>query len=176
MNSQERKLFLQKLQNDSDSQLPGLLHYYRENGDAVLLPNVLELLVSNRSQEVKSVIYDIISSLKTSETAFMAFDFMSKVQDPGIKKSIISSLWLSGMDFTEKAEEIVNMLLSFSDFEIVFDILTLLENCTSNLDNKTASMLFDRVLDKKKTAQEHLLGIYQAAEEYLKTLEQRPLF
>lgn len=176
MNSQERKLFLQKLQNDSDSQLPGLLHYYRENGDAVLLPNVLELLVSNRSQEVKSVIYDIISSLKTSETAFMAFDFMSKVQDPGIKKSIISSLWLSGMDFTEKAEEIVNMLLSFSDFEIVFDILTLLENCTSNLDNKTASMLFDRVLEKKKTAQEHLLGIYQVAEEYLKTLEQRPLF
>ena len=176
MNSQEKKLFLQKLQNGSDSELPGLLHYYIENGDALLLPSVLDILASERSKEVKSAVLDIVSSLKTSETAFMAFDFISKVSEPEIKKSVISSLWLSGADLTGKAEEIVGLLLSSDGFETVFDLLTLLENCTPNLDKETASVLYDRVKEKTETAEAGLRGIYQAAAEYLLTLEQRPLF
>lgn len=167
----EKNLFLQKLANDTDTQLVSTLHFFRSNGDTSLLPNVLELLASDRSDEIKDEILTLVSDIKTQDAAFVAFDFMVNTQNMEIKKLMLNALWQSGADFSEKAEDIVNLMLCFNEFEPAFDTFTLLENCAENIAKDTAKALADKVEAAEKLASPELSGIYVSMKNHLRDIE-----
>lgn len=167
MNSAEKKLFLQKLENETDDQIQSTLHYYRENGDIELLPNVLELLASDRSDMVKETIIELCGDIKTQEAANIAFDYMAQTKNANIRKALLSSLWQAGIDISDRAEKIVEIMLACTDFETTFDAFTLLENCAIEISQETASKLHDIVKNAEGKAADYKRGILQAAREHL---------
>jgi|GEM_PF-3094456 len=167
MENAEKKLFLQKLANEDDNQLVSTLHYFRENGDVSLLPQVLELLTSDRSDDLKNSILELVADIKTQDAAMMAFDFMYHTQNMQIKKAMIATLWQSGQNFSDKAEDIVDLMLLFNEFEPAFDSYTLLENCAENIPQEIASKLFDKIKNAESFADDSLKGIYESAKAHL---------
>ncbi|MCQ2252297.1 MAG: hypothetical protein MJZ61_02475 [Bacteroidales bacterium] len=167
MNTAEKTLLLKKLANEDDSELASTLHYFRENGDIELLPNVLELLSSNRSQDIKDNVLQLCADIKNPEAADMAFAFMMATQNAEVKKSVITALWQTGNNFSHKAGEIVDIIIDSPDFETAFEALTLLENCAVEIEKEPAGNLHNKVAQAAENASETKAGILKAAQTHL---------
>ncbi len=167
MNKAEKQLFIKKLGTDSDDELAKTIHYYRGDADLELLPPILELLTSDRSETAKGVIIDLCSDIREQQAADIVFGYMAQTPDNGIKRRLMSSLWQTGLDFSHKAPQIVELICSSGDFETVFEAFTLLENSTDNLSPALASELHDTVSAAEPAATEEVRPLYAATKEQL---------
>ena len=165
MNNAEKKLFLSKLQSETDEQLLKTLDFFRNNGDTEVLTDVLRLLESERSQMVHDYVLTLVGDLKSQAASDIAFDYMCQTNHMPTKRKMISALWQSDADFSHKAEEIIRIFTCTDDFETAFEILTLLENNACNIDKDTANTLLDQIA--KTSASPMFEGIYDAAKQHL---------
>jgi hypothetical protein len=167
MNNAEKQLFVKKLDSDSDDELAKTLHYYRSDADLELLPRILGLLVSDRSDAVKDCVVTLCGDIRDIDAANVVFDFMAQTHLPGMRCRLMQSLCLTGLDFAHNAERIVGILISTDDFEMAFEALSLLENCTESLSESVADTLHDAVSAAEMSAPESVRSLYKAAREYL---------
>lgn len=166
MNNAEKQLFIKKLGSDSDEELAKTLHYYRENSDLDLLPNILELLSTDRSDAAKDCILQLCNDIRDREAADIVFGYMAQTRNAAIKRKLMQTLWITGVDFSHKAEDIVGLLTSAGDFETAFEALSLLENSTDNISPALSNTLYDRIA-AAPTAPEMLKSLHDAAKNYL---------
>lgn len=167
MNTTEKKEFLQKLIQEDDASLAITLQNYRENADFEVLPNVLELLASPRSEDIKKYITDLCSQIRSQEVAFIVFDFMMQTSLPNVKKAMLTALWQTGLDFSDKIHSIVSIIKESNDFETMLEAFTLLENCTDKVSKATATTLRDDLLTFLPSVDADLKPLYTAAIENL---------
>lgn len=167
MNSAEKKLFISKLEKDSDEELAKTLNYYRNNSDLDLLPNILDILSSDRSDSIKDTVLQLCIDIKTADTAYTVFDYITECESAEARRMLLSVIWQNGQDLSLRASQIVEMLIREEDFETAFDCLTILENCTDNIPADKAAELIEKIdskADKCHKSVEPLLG---SAKEHL---------
>ncbi|MCQ2973188.1 MAG: hypothetical protein MJ211_00065 [Bacteroidales bacterium] len=167
MNSAEKKLFLSKLASESDELLLKTLDFFRSNGDIDVLPNVLNLIDSGKGQIVTDAVLNFVSDLKNKDAANVVFDFMINNSNKYSQKQLITALWQCDVDFSDKAEIIIDFIFNTDNFEMAFDALTLLENNASNIEKDIADCLFDKVCNWSKGSNFEFDGIYNAVKEHL---------
>jgi hypothetical protein len=167
MNTAEKQLFVKKLGTDSDEELAKTLNYYRSNADLDMLPHILELLASDRSDAAKDCILQLCNDVRDIDAANIVFDFMAQTRDVVIKRKLMQALWSTGVDFSHKAEHIVGIITSTDDFEMAFEALSLLENSTESLSPTLASSLHDTITAAGQSAPEIILSLNKAAKDYL---------
>lgn len=167
MNNAEKKLFLSKLKTETDEQLLKTLDFFRNNGDTEVLPDVLRLLESERSQIITDCVLSLVGDLKNQTASDIAFDYMSQTNNHAAQKQMITALWQSEADFSHKADEITRIFTQSDDFETAFEILTLLENNACNINKDTAENLLSTISEHSKIAKSEFQGIYDAAKQHL---------
>jgi hypothetical protein len=167
MNTTEKKEFLKKLIQEDDAALAITLQNFRENADFEVLPNVLELLASPRSQDIKDYITNLCSQIRSQDAAFIVFDFMMQTSLPDVKKNMLAALWQTGLDFSDKIHSIVSIIKECNDFETMLEAFTLLENCTDKVNTATAAALRDDMVLNLPSIASHLKPLYTAAIENL---------
>ncbi len=166
MNDSEKKKFLTDLSNKSGSDLVQTLEFFRTDGDAELLPSVLDVLLRNPEQVVSDTIIDIVSYLKDDTAAGVLFDFVYGLAEGKLKKDLLVSLWQTGCDFSNNAGRVVEMLFAADDFETAFEVLTLLENSVENVGQDVAYDFFNRIKGLEMMSNPDFFGIYSAAKEH----------
>lgn len=166
MTDQERKLFLTKLNSLHGAELLQTLENFGTNGDAQLLPDVLNILINTKESEVYNAIIDIVSTLKDDNASQILFNYVYDLQHGKIKQNLLTALWQTGCDFSHEANRIVEMLFAAEDFETAFEVLTLLENSVVNLESDVAFDYFNRIKNLELMGNPDFSGIYSAAKEH----------
>jgi len=169
MTSAEKKLFIKKIETESDQQLISTLGYYRKNSDPELMPHILGILESTRSQEIKDSVLELCMDIKSADTAIEVFDYMQQTNHAPTRNLLLNTLWQINQDLSIRASQLVDIMLKTSDFEPAFDCLTILENCCDNVPQDVAESLGKRLEEAEKEAMEHLAGIIASAKECMLT-------
>ena len=167
MNNAEKKLFLSKLKTENDEQLLKTLDFFRNNGDTDVLPDVLQLLESDRSQSIFDCVLTLVGDLKNKDASDIAFDYMCQTSNAFAQRQMITALWQSEADFSHKANDIAKIFIEADDFETAFEILTLFENNACNINKETAEKLLSLISEHSKSAKTEFQGIYDAAKQHL---------
>ncbi len=165
MNNAEKKLFLAKLKTETDEQLLKTLDFFRNNGDNDVLPDVLNLLESGRSQTITDNVLSLVSDLKNQSASDVVFDYMCQINNKVIKKQLITALWQSQADFSHKSDDLIKLIINTDDFDTSFEILTLLENNANNIQANTAQEMLAAITEaqnRNHTLTNELNGIYNA--------------
>lgn len=167
MNTAERKLFLSKLEKDSDEELLKTLNYFRNNSDMDLLGNVLDLLSKPKSQAIHDAVIQLCLDIKTADAAYTLFDYIMEAQDDHTRRLLLSVIWQIGQDFSLRAAHIVEMILNETDFQTAFDCLTLLENSTDNIPADTAQQLLQKIEQEQGRCHSSIIPLLDSAREHL---------
>ncbi len=168
MTTAEKKLFIKKLETESDQQLEATLGYYRKNSDPELMPHILRILETDRSQETKDSVIELCMDIKSADTAIEVFDYMQATSHTPTRHLLLNTLWQIDQDLSIRASQLVDIMLAISDFEPVFDCLTILENCCDNIDSDTAETLHQRLKKAAENASADIAGIISSAAECMK--------
>ncbi|MBO7142288.1 MAG: hypothetical protein J6V76_04180 [Bacteroidales bacterium] len=167
MNNAEKKLFLSKLKTENDEQLLKTLDFFRNNGDTEVLPDVLRLLESDRSENVIETVLTLVGDLKNHAASDIAFDYMRQTGNADARRKMITALWQSDADFSHRADEIAGLILDSDDFETAFEVLTLFENNACNIQKEKAATLIQLFEQKAEGAGAGFEGIFNAAKQHL---------
>ncbi len=167
MNTAEKKLFLTKLNTESDQDLLKTIAYYRKNSDLDLLPSILDLLASNRGQEIKDAIAQMCLDIRTADTAITVMDYIGQTPHTQVRRQLMSIIWQTGQDLSLRAGQIVKILLQEDDFQAAFDCLTVLENCTETITPDTASSLLEMVRAANGENYPATYALIESAADYL---------
>ncbi|MCQ2250354.1 MAG: hypothetical protein MJZ66_04520 [Bacteroidales bacterium] len=165
MTTAEKNLFIKKLGTETDQQLSGTLAYYRKNSDPELMPHILGILESDRSQEIKDAVMELCMDIKSADMAIELFDYMQSTSHTPTRNLLLNTLWQINQDLSIRASQTVDILLNVSEFEPAFDCLTILENCCDNIPEDVADALHKRISEADTSAKEHLAGIISSAAE-----------
>lgn len=165
MNSAEKKLFLTKLSNESDQDLLKTLDYYRKNSDLDLLPNILDILKSDRGAEIKDAVTNLCLDIRTADTAITVMDYIKTTTHIPTRRQLMSIIWQTGQDLSLRAADIIDLLIAEDDFQGAFDCLTVLENCTEGITAQTAESLMQKV--RAANGNDTTAPLLQSAYEYL---------
>ena len=165
MNNAEKKLFLSKLKTETDEQLLKTLDFFRNNGDNDVLPDVLNLLKSERSQTITDCVLSLVSDLKNQSASDIVFDYMCQTNNKDTKKQLITALWQSQADFSHRSDDFVKLIINTDDFETSFEILTLFTNNANEIEANTAQEMLAAITEaqsRNHNLTNELYGIYAA--------------
>lgn len=165
---EQQKNFLEKLKNAQKEVILNGLEEYRNSTDIESLPIILQILESTLDEDVIEAILDLVRDLKDDYAASLALEFTHKTTEKKAQDLMIGALWQSDRDFSKMADKIIDMLINRHEFEILFDILTLLENNAQNIESKMAGELSHRLHEYQKVCDKEFLPIITKAGDHLK--------
>lgn len=103
-----------------------------KKGDVSMVKPLLNTLLQNESVKVRSMINQTLSNVKDKGMAHDLFEALEDDEFVSMRQSLLSLVWNAQIPITNRLELLIGISMN-SGFQEQFEILTILENNTSEL-------------------------------------------
>ena len=106
-----------------------------KKGDIGLVRPLLDTLQQNSSERVASLIQSTLADVKDERLGDELYVALNDNSLREVRKNILSVIWNAGVPVTGRLEQLVNYSIE-GDFQEQFEVLTILENTSSELEEE----------------------------------------
>jgi hypothetical protein len=121
------KLIIKKLQSNNVEEVLFTIKQIRNTGSPKILPFLIDLLYTSKSEKIKSTIQSLLNDLKNKDCTSEIVKALKNEKYKKIHHLLLSSCWQSGLDYSEHLELFVNLFIT-GDFGVAFEAFTILDN------------------------------------------------
>lgn len=154
MNTEE-KLYYSETKNSlktKDSKIVrSRIKELKSKGSAELLPLVLELLLTESSEEIKADILELLNNLRDQSCAIVVKDFIEENLSDSQIHLVVASCWQSRLDYSEYLVSFANSFIK-GNYQASIESFTIIEEAIWKSSAKN-------VADCKKYLQKHISDI-----------------
>lgn len=143
---------------DTKTVLQGL-EQIKENGEAELIPDLIQMLESSEIKEIQNKALEILNTLKSQSAANAVLDALEQVDNTDLRNSILASCWKNGLDYSRHFHTLIDIFIQ-KDFTTALEAFTVIENATQNISNKSLDKAIGRIkdyLDQISEEKKHLM-------------------
>jgi hypothetical protein len=110
------------------------LEQIKEEGEAELIPDLLQVIDTTEIREIHSKVLEILNNLKSQSAANTLICELDQIESPEIKNNVLSSCWKNGLDYSQHIDQLIDIFIK-SEFMNALEAFTIIENSTQNLSN-----------------------------------------
>lgn len=161
---------LQKgLQSKDSLKVIETLEELRNSGRSSDIPVLLELLHLTNDPEIKSKITHLFANLKESDTIPLIIEGIKNQKYASELKSLISSCWENGMDYSKYIPLFVDLLID-NEFDVAFEAYTVIMNTESQMNTEIIDQEIERMEKVLSTVSEQKRQLLIDVIDYLPNL------
>ncbi len=142
--SKSKNLIIEKLRSENEDELVFTINQLRNSGDIKLLPHVIELLNKSNNPTIIKAITDLLNDLKVQAGSNEIIKAISNDNYNSIRKLLFTSCWQSGLNYSEHLEFFIEKFIA-ENFEIAFEIFTIIENIEEKYDNEIIESMIKKL-------------------------------
>ncbi len=159
MKDKDLKLLISKLQSKKEEEVLFTIKQLRLNGNYVILPHIFELLLNNKSNNIRKEATKLLNDLKDENSKIEIIKALKNEHYRSLHKEILASCWQSSLDYSAYLEVFIEIFKN-SDFEMAFEAFTVIDNFEDsatlpNLDKVVADLKMN-ITNFKNTDKEQL--------------------
>ncbi len=163
-----------KLRSNSEDTVIDTLDLIREEGNAKILPAVLELLADTDNPEIEAGIIQLLFDLQDEEAVPYLVTALKNQRMKYYYSFLISAFWQSALDGSDHLTLFVTKAVK-GDYMVCLEALTVIENFDTTFENEEvqhcASLLMEAVEREKAGEKKELLKSMLEVVEQLSTGE-----
>lgn len=130
----KKKELMAQLASSDDAVVIKALNELEGDGDASFIPLMINLLETG-SDQVVSIIVEMLSSLKDSSAAKEIIEVLREEENPAVKQLVLSTIWNTNIDYSEYLPDFV-LWACEGDYLVALDCLTIIENTVFNAEER----------------------------------------
>jgi len=111
------------------------LEQIKENGEAELIPDLIQMLDSTKPSEVHNKALEILNTLKSQAAANAVLETVKQVDNALVMNNVLASCWKNGLDYSNHFDTLIDIFID-KDFENALEAFTIIENSTQNISNE----------------------------------------
>lgn len=138
---QKQQLLIETLEKSSDEKVMSMLIDLKEYGELFYLNSLLNMLLSNRSEQLKKGLVEFISDIKLQAAAPIIANCVDIHKSSPYIILLITASWQSRLDFSAHLSTFFQILID-SDYKSAFEAFTVIEN---NIDGLTPDELTEHI-------------------------------
>lgn len=122
------------------------LDQIKENGEAELIPDMLQVMESTEVREIHVKVLEILNNLNSQAAASEVIRQLEHIEDQDVKAQILASCWKNGLDYSPHVDRLVDIFIH-ADLMNAIEAFTIIENSTQNLSNNYLDQARDEIKD-----------------------------
>lgn len=132
MQPNKAEQFQKSIEASSDEAIIGLLTELRVTGEDFMLPTILNLLFSSRSEKLKNEVVNFLVDLKNKSSIDTIIEAIRQNKRSKDIHLLVSVCWQSRLDFTPHFDIFID-ILEHGNYQACLEAFTVIENMTENL-------------------------------------------
>ncbi len=148
MQTNKVELFQKSIDSSSDEAIIGLLAELRESGEDYMLPTIINLLFSSRSENLKNEVVNFLVDLKNKSSIVTIIETIKQNKRSKDIHLLVSVCWQSRLDFTPHIDIFID-IMEHGNYQACLEAFTVLENIIENLNSDELSDLKKKIKSAK---------------------------
>jgi hypothetical protein len=148
MQTNKVELFQKSIDSSSDEAIIGLLAELRESGEDYMLPTIINLLFSSRSENLKNEVVNFLVDLKNKSSIVTIIETIKQNKRSKDIHRLVSVCWQSRLDFTPHIDIFID-IMEHGNYQACLEAFTVLENMVENLNSDELSDLKKKIKSAK---------------------------
>jgi hypothetical protein len=140
MQPNKAEQFQKTIEASSDEAIIGLLAELRETGEDYMLPTILSLLFSARSEKLKNEVVNFLVDLKRKSSIDTIIEAIRQNKRSKDIHLLVSVCWQSRLDFTPYVDTFID-IMEHGNYQGCLEAFTVIENMTENLSGEQLNEL-----------------------------------
>ncbi len=133
MKNNNTKLIINKLKSKKEEELIFTIKQMRHRGNAIILPHLFDMLIVNKSENVRKEAVKLLNDLKDESCKIEIIKAIKDEKYRSLRKELVSSCWQSSIDFSSELAVFVDVFKK-ADFETAFEAFTVIDNLKHDAD------------------------------------------
>ncbi|MEY1639648.1 hypothetical protein [Tenuifilum osseticum] len=148
MQPNKAEQFQKTIEASSDEAIIGLLTELRETGEDYMLPTILSLLFSTRSEKLKNEVVNFLVDLKNKSSIDTIVEAIRQNKRSKDIHLLVSVCWQSRLDFTPYVDTFID-IMEHGNYQACLEAFTVIENMTENLNGEQLNDLKAKIKSVK---------------------------
>jgi hypothetical protein len=148
MQPNKAEQFQKTIEASSDEAIIGLLTELRETGEDYMLPTILSLLFSTRSEKLKNEVVNFLVDLKNKSSIDTIVEAIRQNKRSKDIHLLVSVCWQSRLDFTPYFDTFID-IMEHGNYQACLEAFTVIENMTENLSGEQLNDLKAKIKSVK---------------------------
>ncbi|HOK60272.1 MAG: hypothetical protein WBJ36_11580 [Tenuifilum sp.] len=148
MQPNKAEQFQKTIEASSDEAIIGLLTELRETGEDYMLPTILSLLFSTRSEKLKNEVVNFLVDLKNKSSIDTIVEAIRQNKRSKDIHLLVSVCWQSRLDFTPYVDTFID-IMEHGNYQACLEAFTVIENMTENLSGEQLNDLKAKIKSVK---------------------------
>ena len=165
--SKQNKLIINRLLSDNTDEVIFTINKLRNTGNKNLIPYLIDMLATHKSNKVKKSIINLLYDLKYQSAVEAIIEAIKSDKYAHILGNLLSICWQSSLDFSNYIDVLTEKFINGS-FKESFEAFTAIESIEGKLDRKLAenstSALKNEIKNIEETKKELLIELVHIIE------------
>ena len=148
--TEKQKAVVDSLIAINDEQVISLIQDFRDNGELFIVQPLVEMLYSDRSEELKKTILEFLSDIRDHAAVKPITQSIQLHIGDKNTTGLISACWQSSLDFSNELPVFIDILCN-GDYQPSFEAFTVIENSVSNVSPEKIDLYIATIESKLKT-------------------------
>ncbi|MBC7124656.1 MAG: hypothetical protein H5T24_03425 [Bacteroidales bacterium] len=148
MQPNKAEQFQKTIEASSDEAIIGLLTELRETGEDYMLPTIINLLFSTRSEKLKNEVVNFLVDLKNKSSIDTIVEAIRQNKRSKDIHLLVSVCWQSRLDFTPYVDTFID-IMEHGNYQACLEAFTVIENMTENLSGEQLNELKAKIKSVK---------------------------
>lgn len=148
MQPNKAEQFQKTIEASSDEAIIGLLTELRETGEDYMLPTIISLLFSTRSEKLKNEVVNFLVDLKNKSSIDTIVEAIRQNKRSKDIHLLVSVCWQSRLDFTPYVDTFID-IMEHGNYQACLEAFTVIENMTENLSGEQLNDLKAKIKSVK---------------------------
>lgn len=131
-NTQQNSSFSKGLFSGNPAQILETIEQIRAMGNITVITDLLDLYCVSGDDSVKQAITQCLFDIKNQHAAQIMISAITQKKYTAIKTMLLESMWQSGLDYSNHAQEII-LIICNDSFENALEAFTILETIEESL-------------------------------------------
>ncbi len=136
--SKQNKLIINRLLSDNTDEVIFTINKLRNTGNKNLIPYLIDILATHKSNKVKESIINLFYDLKYQSAAEAIIKAIKSDKYAHIREELLSVCWQSNLDFSTYIDILSEKFIK-GNFKESFEAFTAIENIENKLDAELAN-------------------------------------
>ena len=170
--SKKNKLVIDKLLSNNTKEVLFTINKLRNIGNKDLIPHLIDLLATHKSDEIKQSVVNLLYDLKYQTAADKIISAIESDKYLNIRTELLTVCWQSSLDFSKYIDVFTQIFIS-ADFKEAFEAFTVIESVEEKLDAKLAEEsiialknIVSNIDESKKELLSELIHVLESKELY----------
>jgi hypothetical protein len=122
------------------------LEQIKEEGEAELIPDLLQVLESTTIKDIHTKVLEILNNLKSQSAANAVIQELAQIDNSEIRNNVLASCWKNGLDYSQHIDTLIDIFIN-AEFNNALEAFTVIENSTQNLSTETLNQSVNKIKD-----------------------------